>query len=392
MVKKLNDLRAEQEKDLLKMREIIDTAKKEKRELKESEKKELKQLKEDIQLREIEMLRYQNAQITPAVVKSREAAVGEYLRKVMTDGSLQKGAVMQREAIVKSGVEEITPLTMNDIIKPLEEGLILSTVGLKLQTGLSGSYVWPTLAAVEASVAGENVALSDSTINLDKIVPTPARVGITIPFTNQALNASDGALYGIVTEQLTMGVTRALNKVMFSPETTNGNKLDGPFVACKAAEANAISALTTKAKRKAAVHVTFAGELPTYKELLSMKGLILAKGIVNDGTLAYVMDEYTKSQLESTPRDAGSGLMIIENGMIAGVPVFCTNYINEDGGLHVGLGVWSYEALGQFGDMRFIVDPYTGATKDTVRATLNGDWSMTTLRKEAFVLGDCTVL
>lgn len=82
--------------------------------------------------------------------------------------------------------------------------------------------------------------------------------------------------------------------------------------------------------------------------------------------------------------------MIIENDKIAGVPVFCTNYINNDGGIHVGLGVWSYQALGQFGEQRFIVDPYTKASKDTTVLTLNGDWSMTTLRKEAFLLGDCT--
>lgn len=61
----------------------------------------------------------------------------------------------------------------------------------------------------------------------------------------------------------------------------------------------------------------------------------------------------TQIHAESTPRDAGSGLMIIENDKIAGVPVFCTNYINNDGGIHVGLGVWSYQALGQFGEQRF---------------------------------------
>ena len=118
-----------------------------------------------------------------------------------------------------------------------------------------------------------------------------------------------------------------------------------------------------------------------------MKGIVLAKGIVNDGTAAYVMDEYMKATLEATPRDAGSGLMVIENGRIAGVPVFTTNEICSADKDYIGFGIFSYELLGQFGDMRFVVDPESQAIKDLTVMTLNADWAMTTARPEAFVLG-----
>jgi hypothetical protein len=55
----------------------------------------------------------------------------------------------------------------------------------------------------------------------------------------------------------------------------------------------------------------------------------------------------------------------------------------------VGFGFFGYEGFGQFGEMRVVVDPYTGATEDTVRITLNGDWAMTAVRPEAFTLGVC---
>lgn len=121
-----------------------------------------------------------------------------------------------------------------------------------------------------------------------------------------------------------------------------------------------------------------------------MKGIVLAKGVINDGTAAYVMDEYMKATLESTPRDEGSGLMIVEDGRIAGIPVFCTNEIDEEESDHIGFGIWSYELLGQFGEQRFVVDPVSGAKNDVTILTLNGDWSMTTARPEAFVLGTPT--
>ena len=119
-----------------------------------------------------------------------------------------------------------------------------------------------------------------------------------------------------------------------------------------------------------------------------MRSLALLKGIEGLNP-CYVMDEYTKGELESTERTVGSGRMIIENGAIAGVPVFTTNYINTEEDTFIGFGYWGYEPLQGFGQQRFIIDPYTGATSDSVRLTLNADWSMTTLRKEAFVLGKC---
>lgn len=321
---------------------------------------------------------------------SREAGFQNWIRERAKEHDMQGYALKRESIMVSTNAAPMIPLAINDIIKPLEEGLILGKVGLKVQTGLSGNYVWPTVAAIEGEWAGESAALTDKTIAIDKIVPTPYRLGATVSVTSQLINQTDGVAYAVVKEQIPMAITRTLNKTMFSPVTVNANKVNGPFVACKKAAAKAIGALTTTALRKEALHITFAGELPTYKELLAMKGIILAKGIISDGTFCYVMDEYTKAMLESTPRDAGSGLMIIENDKIAGVPVFCTNYINNDGGIHVGLGVWSYQALGQFGEQRFIVDPYTKASKDTTVLTLNGDWSMTTLRQEAFLLGDCT--
>lgn len=372
------------------MNEIADVAAaRENKEMTDAEKAEVQKMERENRIYDLQIAGSGVAPVAAPV--SREAGFQNWIRDYVKQRDT-KGYVLKRESImVTTNAAPMIPLAINDIVKPLEEGLILSKVGLKVQTGLSGNYVWPTVAAIEGEYAGEAAALTDKTISIDKIVPSPYRLGATITVTSQLINQTDGVALAVVKEQIPMAVARTLNKTMFSPVTVNNDKVNGPFVACKKAAAKKIAELKTTELRKAALHITFEGELPTYKELLAMKGIILAKGVITDGTFCYVMDEYTKAILEATPRDAGSGLMIIENDKIAGVPVFCTNYINNDGGLHVGLGVWSYEALGQFGEQRFIVDPYTKASKDSVVLTLNGDWSMTTLRTEAFLLGDCTV-
>ena len=327
---------------------------------------------------------------------SREVAFDNYIkgvgeRRVIAD------QLVKREVITTQDINGQVPLTIGDIIKPLEEGLILNKVGIKLRTGLVGEYASPVLGRVVAKVAGEKVKLGNTKISTEALKPKPFRVGISTQTTYSAVNRSAGLTLDIVSEELPMGVTRTLNALMFSPvkvaTDASGNALPeeatGPFYQIKKAEdaGTPVANIKTKAQKKSIHHIQFAGNVPTYKELLAMKGLVSAKGIVNDGTACFVMSEYLKSELEGTPRDTGSGLMIVENGMIAGIPVFCTNEIDTDDAAYVGYGVWSNELLGQFGDMRYIVDPTSLADEDSIKHTLNGEWSMTTVRKEAFVLG-----
>lgn len=96
------------------------------------------------------------------------------------------------------------------------------------------------------------------------------------------------------------------------------------------------------------------------------------------------MSAGNKCLLESTPKDAGSGRMLIEDDMLLGRPVFVTEYIGDT---YIGFGDFTYQAAGVFGQPYLTVDPYTGAGKNTVYFWLNVDWGTVTLRTEAFVLG-----
>lgn len=330
-------------------------------------------------------------------VTARELAFDAFLREHINTRSSH---VMKREftGMISTGAQPMIPLTINDIIPALEEGLIISKLGLPLRTGLAGDYCWPTVSAVEAEVAGETIALTDKKIEIGKIVPNPQRVGVTIKITSQTINQTEGVAYEVVKQQIPMAVTRTLNKLMFTTGKQT-HKLVGPFsdianTSSGAATPVTVASLDTMAKKKAARFIKFANEIPTFKELVLMRALTLLKGI-EGSYMAYVMDEYTKAILETTDRGyegesnpGNTGRYIIENNSIAGVPVFCTNYINTEDKTYIGFGSWGYEPIGQFGEQRFIINPYSEDTFDVVRLTLNGDWAFTTLRPEAFTLGE----
>ena len=254
----------------------------------------------------------------------------------------------------------VIPLTIGDIIQPLEKGLILSKVGMKMQYGMVGAWQFPIVASVEATIEDENVEVNDTKIDIGKISPSPKRVTISIPVSNRAIDQSNGALLEIVRTQLPMSVSRVLNKWMFSPTRITSKASDGCFV-------------NPKTKINATGNA--------WKDAITLKGKVMATGVIFDGTPAYVCSATKYAELESTPRDTGSGLMVIENGKINGFPVFMTEYIGE--GI-LGFGVFSYELVGQFGKMRMTYDPYTGAKKNLVYFVFNSDYDMLTLRSEAF--------
>lgn len=363
----------------IRMNEIADKANAQKRELTPDENVEYQKLQNDFQRysREIMM----NFDMTNALknenktTKSKGQMLREVLREAINGSGGKKEYSLKREF---TGIDtnSITtggqiPLTIKDVLPPLEMGLIFDKVGIPVETGVTGNIQWPVLGSVEASIKGETVALTDQSIDMSKINAKHTRLGITIPISNQAINDDYTDLQGMITTQIRAGLQRTLNRVTFSHENFTSD-LHGPFAGAKATG-------------------SFAGAIPSYKELLQMKGDIASTGVEMTG-FCFVMSESMKAILEATPIDAGSGRMIVENGTINGYPLFTTEYINygssstKDNVEYIAAGCFGYLSANQHGEVRLIIDPYTKAKEDVVQITLNSDWSLTTLRSEAFAL------
>lgn len=397
--------------------EIAETCEKEQRERTEAEDKEFAALTRENQLLQMKM------QVATAEhLRENPNAAADAVKVIRENASRgQKSEIIfVRDLMMVSDIPSgaIIPLNVQEIIKPLTEGFILDKVGLPMPTGLSGDFVWPMYEMVEAQIQGEGVALSDTEIPFSKMTATPERVGIAIPVTNQSLNQSDGVLEMIVREIMPRSIRLLLNKVLFSTKKVNGaTNLVGPFVG-KVGSAVALSAT------------------PTFKELnVNMKAKLLETGI--DGEhLCWIMTKSLAATLEGTPvNDKGIYVPMLQNGMLCGLPVYTTNAIrditktykkysgsawadyvlaegdtvkgqvskaselpttgNTSGDIYaiasiteyIGLGDWRYQPMGLFGTIRFVVDPYSQARKDSVDFVLNTDYGTKTLRNEAFMLG-----
>lgn len=373
------------------IREIADTCEKEKRERNEAETTEFEALCRDNQLLQMKM------QVATAEhLRENPNAAEEAITLIRENAKNGKKSeiIFVRDMMMVSDVNPggIIPLNIQDILKPLQEGFILDKVGLPMPTGLAGDFVWPMYEMVEAQIAGEGVALGDTKIPFSKMTAAPERVGIAIPVTNQSLNQSAGVLEMIVREIMPLSIRLLLNKILFSTEkVNNATNLIGPFAAI------AINAAKSAAQRdKKIPAIVQLAHVPTFEQLnAQMKAKVLETGIAGDH-LCWIMTKSMEAILEGTPINKdGIFVPMIQNGILCGLPVYTTNAIRKtttSGDTttiteFIGLGDWRYQPMGLFGTIRFIVDPYSQARKDSVDFVLNTDYGTKTIRNEAFLLG-----
>ena len=258
----------------------------------------------------------------------------------------------------------IIPVQQQTLLKPLDEGLIFSKVGVPFRTGLAGDYFWPTYEGGEATINGEKEDLKGEKIPLSKLKASYDRFGTMITATRESLTQSAGLLQSIINTELSDRFVRAINHVQFSlTKVTGAKNVEGPFVSTK--------------------NIVTIPAVPTLKDFTSMKAKVFAEGIPSAGC-AWVMTEGTKAILEATPVDPGSGIMLVQNDHLAGFPVYCTHYIGDN---NIGFGSYQYNPWGQFGQVSIIIDPYTEASTNSVRFVANADFGDVVLRPEAFVLG-----
>ena len=373
------------------IREIADTCEKEKRERNEAESTEFEALCRDNQLLQMKM------QVATAEhLRENPNAAEEAITLIRENAKNGKKSeiIFVRDMMMVSDVNAggIIPLNIQDILKPLQEGFILDKVGLPMPTGLAGDFVWPMYEMVEAQIAGEGVALGDTKIPFSKMTAAPERVGIAIPVTNQSLNQSAGVLEMIVREIMPLSIRLLLNKILFSTEkVNNATNLIGPFAAI------AINAAKSVSQRdKKIPGIVQLAHVPTFEQLnAQMKAKVLETGIAGDH-LCWIMTKSMEAILEGTPINKdGIFVPMIQNGILCGLPVYTTNAIRKtttSGDTttvteFIGLGDWRYQPMGLFGTIRFIVDPYSQARKDSVDFVLNTDYGTKTIRNEAFLLG-----
>lgn len=367
ILKKIADLKEQ-------MRSILDESKAQGRNALSDEEQKRFEVLED----ECKMLGYRLRASDCSPAPSMPVRVAKRFAEHVVDllGSSRQDTISLRAIQNEPSIHDAsTPILYQDLQKPLEQGLILNRLGGRILYDVHGEPMWPFVSGVEAEVAGENEAASEKNLEFSTVKSTPKRIALTIPVSRRAIHQSNLNLYGLVMEQLGLGVARKLNRILC--ETSAHGDYSGPFVAGTMAGG-------TELTRSAAAF--------TYGDVLELEHAVLNKLTDSVGTdPCFIMNYKMAQKLRSTPIVAGQSEMIltlhrdgnVHYGMMCGRRVELSNYV-PDG--HVYFGDFRYLGLPQYGDINIIVDPYSGAKTNTVNFTLNTDMDMVKIRKEAFAM------
>lgn len=395
------ELRAKHSELVEKAHALNDKVEAEKREMTAEEKEEWKSIKSDLEaiVRRIELIAAgadpeeqvdaMRARVElPSVFAANRARIesGKKFRSFIgsPDGpaKTKEGVKIElRDAATAIGTGEATnviPVLIEDFIEPLQKGLIINQLGIKMKTGLKANVAYPIMPAFEANFVDEKVAVTDTVFSADALKPTPHRITISVPLTDLANLQTDGRVYEWILNNLAVAIARTLNRWMFQPSAV----VSGIFGAM------AYNASSNK------IHTAQLSAIPTYAELVAMRGVVQKTGAYQDGTYAYIMSGEMAATLEATRRFDSGDTPIMVDGKIGGVPVLLTEYIEATGAntfnaapKHVGFGRWSDVIVGQFGEMKLTIDPYTGAKAGITNMILDTHYSVDLIRKESFVIG-----
>lgn len=266
---------------------------------------------------------------------------------------------------------------------------VLTAAGVPMTLGVRGNKIqWAFAGGVEAVFANELAETTERKIDLDKQTPIQQRLTVRVRVSNQALTNSDFDLRSIFVKAVQDSIREKVNWAACS--TTKATEtFYGGFA--QSTESGTYGQAGYTPGKQAGTYSTLG--IATFAEMV---GKLAARNIKLDN-ICFVMGAAEFWALKATPRDAGSGLMVIDdNNRILGVPVICCNAINKAtqkgavSGHNVGLGNFAGLPVMQHGDIRLSIDAASAvaANTDEVIITINADFSMTVLKDmaDAFVV------
>lgn len=256
-------------------------------------------------------------------------------------------------------VDAIRPEYATELLEPLQDALIVDKLGIKVIT-TGKAVVMPSVSSVEASIEGETTELVGQKLEFSKTKVVPFRVGLSLPFSNTAIKEADINLVNYAINLAGKSEAQLINKVMFANAEVNGQK--GAFVDAYAAET--------------------ANTAISYKNIVKLASKVKKNNVIFDNTAAYVVSPDVEAELKTTPIDAGSGRMVLENGVMNGFPVLVSNAVSG----YIGFGVFSNFLIQKVGTPDMVVDNLSRSKENITEVNFNDNIALQVIRKEAFAV------
>lgn len=306
-------------------------------------------------LRALQLL-YKRAMGLGAKFDGVEAEVDAEIRRQLPANFVEHGGLfvpMQLRTLTSQasgGATELVHEQPGEMIELLRKKAVLTRLGARLLTGLSGPVAFPKQSgAATVYWRGENPGSSTtaSQPTTAQVLVQPKTLAGRIPFSRQLLVQASIDVENWVREELSIGHALAFDLAGLHGLSSESQPT-GIY--------NAADVLS----------VAFGGA-PTYPKVVEMSGKVADQN-ADLGSLGYVATPLLASVMKVTPRHATAAVNFIwegtyENGEIDGYRAMASSQVSKTlgAGAEHGMifGNWADLILAMFGAMELIVDPYS---------------------------------
>ena len=273
-------------------------------------------------------------------------------------GQIQLPVESRAAVTVTDEHDDVIEVEFADLLTPLRAKNVLVAAGAKYMSGLIGDVQVPIMGAGNVTWEGEVASAQDAGYTFTSKKLQPKRLTAYVDISKQFLvQDSIGAEQAIRAD-----IVAAIN-----------SKLESTILG------SAQGSTTTPAG-------IFYGQTPkkitTFKDICDLEASIEDANVI--GECKYVMSNKAKAALRNMPKSSKSTQLVMENGEVDGTPVLNTSNVEAQ---NIAYGDWNNLAIGQWGAIDLVVDPYTLAKDGQVRIVINAFFDAVTLRPEAFAFG-----
>lgn len=292
-----------------------------------------------------------------AVIK----AGAEEMRKagVSYGGQIQLPTSELRAAItVTTEGEDVVATEIYDILEPLRAKNVLVAAGAKFITGLVGDVQVPSMSAGNVYWEGETAAAKDGGETFSAVKLSPKRLTAYVDISKQFLVQDSKSAEALIRQDIINAINSKLEATILGSAAGTGTQPAGIFNGA------------TKVK------------IASFKDVCDMEAKIEDANVI--GECKYVVSNKAKAALRNMAKSAKSTELVMEGGAIDGTEVLNTSNVEEQ---NVVYGDFSNLAIGQWGSIDLLVDPYTKAGDGQVRLVVNAYFDAKVLRNGAFAFG-----
>lgn len=292
-----------------------------------------------------------------AVVK----AGAEEMRKagVSYGGQIQLPTSELRSAItVTAEGEDVVATEIYDILEPLRAKNVLVAAGAKFITGLVGDVQVPSMSAGNVTWEGETASAKDGGQTFTAVKLSPKRLTAYVDISKQFLVQDSKSAEALIRQDIINAINSKLEATILGSAVGTTTQPAGIF--------------NGKSKKTIA----------SFKDVCDLEAKIEDANVI--GECKYVMSNKAKAALRNMAKSAKSTELVMEGGAIDGTAVLNTSNVEEQ---NVVYGDFSNLAIGQWGSIDLLVDPYTKAADGQVRLVVNAFFDAKVLRDGAFAYG-----